>query len=74
MIVTGMDASWLQLYIFFWSAHFAALLLTTVLLLYHLNLVIQGEWCCFMIFLNILARFYQFHKNLPGIPIMFDLI
>ena len=35
------DFSWLQLYIFFWSAHFAALLLTTVLLLYHANL---GKW------------------------------
>ena len=31
------DFSWLQLYIFFWSAHFAALLLTTVLLLYLLE-------------------------------------
>ena len=48
MIVTGMDASWLQLYIFFWSAHFAALLLTTVLLLYHINLVIQGKLCDFV--------------------------
>lgn len=43
MIVTGLDASWLQLYIFFWSVHFAAFLLTTVLLLYHINLVIQGR-------------------------------
>ena len=42
MIVTGLDASWLQLYIFFWSVHFAAVLLTTVLLLYHANLVLQG--------------------------------
>jgi len=37
------DFSWLQLYIFFWSAHFAALLLTTVLLLYHANLVLNGK-------------------------------
>ena len=44
MIVTGLDASWLQLYIFFWSVHFAAVLLTTVLLLYHLNLVLQGMY------------------------------
>ena len=43
MIVTGLDASWLQLYIFFWSVHFAAVLLTTVLLLYHANLVLQGK-------------------------------
>jgi len=43
MIVTGLDASWLQLYIFFWSVHFAAVLLTTVLLLYHANLVLQGR-------------------------------
>ena len=42
MLVTGMDSSWLQLYIFFWSVHFAALLLCTVLLLYHINLVIHG--------------------------------
>ena len=45
MIVTGMDSSWVQLYIFFWSVHFAALLLTTVLLLYHINLVIHGKIC-----------------------------
>ena len=42
MLVTGMDSSWLQLYIFFWSVHLAALLLCTVLLLYHINLVIHG--------------------------------
>ena len=55
MIVTGMDASWLQLYIFFWSVHFAALLLTTVLLLYHINLVIQGKLCGFINFIECLA-------------------
>ena len=37
------DLSWLQVYIFFWSAHFAAMLLTTVLLLYHANLVLNGK-------------------------------
>lgn len=37
------DMSWLQVYIFFWSAHFAAMLLCTVLLLYHSNLVLQGR-------------------------------
>ena len=37
------DASWVQLYIFFWSAHFAAALLTTVLTLYHANLVLHGK-------------------------------
>ena len=43
MLMTGLDASWLQLYIFFWSVHFAALLLTTVLLLYHVNLIFRGR-------------------------------
>ena len=37
------DLSWVQLYIFFWSAHFAAFLLTSVLLLYHANLVLNGK-------------------------------
>ena len=32
-----------QVYIFFWSVHFAALLLTTVLLAYHVNLVFKGK-------------------------------
>ena len=40
---TGMDASWLQVYIFFWSVHFAALLLSTVLLAYHVNLIFRGR-------------------------------
>ena len=43
MLITGLDASWLQVYIFFWSVHFAALLLTTVLLAYHVNLVFKGK-------------------------------
>jgi len=43
MLISGLDASWLQVYIFFWSVHFAALLLTTVLLAYHINLVIKGR-------------------------------
>jgi len=43
MLMTGMDASWLQVYIFFWSVHFAALLLTTVLLAYHVNLIFRGR-------------------------------
>ena len=43
MLMTGLDASWLQLYIFFWSVHFAALLLTTVLLAYHVNLIFRGR-------------------------------
>lgn len=43
MLVTGLDLSWLQLYIFFWSVHFAALLLTSVLLIYHANLVLAGN-------------------------------
>lgn len=37
------DLSWVQLYIFFWSAHFAALLLTSVLLVYHSHLVMNGK-------------------------------
>ena len=40
---SGLDASWLQVYIFFWSVHFAALLLTTVLLAYHVNLIFRGR-------------------------------
>lgn len=43
MLITGMDASWLQVYIFFTSVHFAAFLLTTVLLGYHANLVLSGR-------------------------------
>ncbi len=43
MLISGLDASWLQVYIFFWSVHFAALLLTTVLLAYHINLVVKGR-------------------------------
>merc|ERR1712038_1012042 len=43
MLITGLDASWLQVYIFFWSVHFAALLLTTVLLAYHVNLIFRGR-------------------------------
>ena len=43
MLMTGMDASWLQVYIFFWSVHFAALLLTTVFLAYHVNLIFRGR-------------------------------
>lgn len=37
------DFSWMQMYIFFWSAHFAALLLTSVLLVYHCHLVLNGK-------------------------------
>ncbi len=33
----------LQLYMFFWSVHFAATLLTTVLCVYHANLVLHGK-------------------------------
>ena len=43
MLITGMDASWLQVYIFFTSVHFAAFLLTAVLLGYHANLVFRGR-------------------------------
>ena len=56
MIVTGLDASWLQLYIFFWSVHFAAFLLTTVLLLYHINLVLQGNFI-YLELLHVLVRY-----------------
>ena len=43
MLITGLDASWLQVYIFFTSVHFAAFLLTAVLLGYHANLVFRGR-------------------------------
>eukprot|EP00096_Caligus_rogercresseyi_P001583 TRINITY_DN1262_c0_g2_i1.p1 TRINITY_DN1262_c0_g2~~TRINITY_DN1262_c0_g2_i1.p1 ORF type:complete len:288 (-),score=84.02 TRINITY_DN1262_c0_g2_i1:1616-2416(-) len=43
MLVSGLDFSWLQLYIFFWSVHTAALLLTGVLLIYHVSLVLRGR-------------------------------
>jgi len=37
------DLSWLQAYMFFWSVHFAATLLTSVLVAYHANLVLHGK-------------------------------
>ncbi|CAB4069337.1 ZDHHC [Lepeophtheirus salmonis] len=43
MLITGLDFSWLQFYIFFWSVHTAALLLTGVLLIYHAHLVLRGR-------------------------------
>lgn len=38
-----MDLSWTQVAIFFWSVHVAALLLTTVLLVYHVRLIQRGS-------------------------------
>ena len=37
ILMSGMDISWNQVAIFFWSVHMAALLLTTVLLIYHVR-------------------------------------
>jgi len=42
ILMSGMDISWTQVAIFFWSVHMAALLLTTVLLIYHVRLVHKG--------------------------------
>merc|ERR1711976_144512 len=42
MLITGIDLSWMQLYIFFWSVHFAGFLLTSVLLIYHVRLIHGG--------------------------------
>jgi len=42
ILMTGMDISWDQVAIFFWSVHVAALLLTSVLLVYHVRLVHSG--------------------------------
>jgi len=43
ILMSGMDLSWTQVAIFFWSVHVAALLLTTVLLVYHVRLVQLGS-------------------------------
>ena len=37
ILMSGMDISWDQVAIFFWSVHVAALLLTSVLLVYHVR-------------------------------------
>lgn len=42
MIMSGVDMSWSQVAIFFWSVHVAALLLVSVLLIYHIRLISQG--------------------------------
>jgi len=42
MIMSGMDMSYSQVAIFFWSVHVAALLLVTVLLIYHVRLICIG--------------------------------
>jgi len=43
ILMSGMDFSWSQVAIFFWSVHVAALLLTSVLLVYHIRLIHNGE-------------------------------
>jgi len=43
ILMSGMDMSWTQVAIFFWSVHVAALLLTTVLLIYHIRLIQRGS-------------------------------
>jgi len=43
ILVTGMDISWGQVAIFFWSVHLAAFLLTSVLLVYHVKLITAGQ-------------------------------
>jgi len=43
ILVTGVDLSWSQVSIFFWSVHVAAFLLTSVLILYHYRLVSFGQ-------------------------------
>lgn len=43
ILMSGMDLSWTQVAIFFWSVHVAALLLTTVLLVYHIRLIQRGS-------------------------------
>lgn len=42
ILMSGMDISWDQVAIFFWSVHVAALLLTSVLLVYHVRLIHCG--------------------------------
>jgi len=42
MLITGLDASWLQVYIFFWSVHFASIAHHSPLA-YHVNLVFKGK-------------------------------
>jgi len=43
MIMSGMDMSYSQVAIFFWSVHVAAFLLVSVLLVYHIRLVCIGS-------------------------------
>lgn len=43
IIMSGMDISWTQVAIFFWSVHVAAALLTSVLLVYHVRLIHKGN-------------------------------
>lgn len=43
MLMSGVDLSLSQVAIFFWSVHVAAFLLTSVLLVYHVRLIIDGQ-------------------------------